>query len=86
MSTAFPFRFVNVGNPVPFTIEANPDFPTETEPLCILNNLGTAPAPDTFPYDRRRRCSERSGPLGADFPLGNGRRGRCRCLAVGCVS
>ena len=48
MSTAFPFRFVNVGNPVPFAIEANPDFPTETEPLCILNNLGTAPAPDTF--------------------------------------
>jgi hypothetical protein len=48
MSTAFPFKFVDVGNPLPFKIEANPDFPTETSPVCILNNLGTPPAPDTF--------------------------------------
>ena len=25
---------------LPFKIEANPDFPTETEPVCILNDIG----------------------------------------------
>jgi hypothetical protein len=48
MTISFPFKFVDLGNPLPFTIEANPDFPTETKPLCILNNLGVPPAPDTF--------------------------------------
>jgi hypothetical protein len=48
MSTSFPFKFVDLGNPLPFNIQANPDFPTETEPVCILNNVGTPPAPDTF--------------------------------------
>jgi hypothetical protein len=48
MSTPFPFEFVTVGTPVPFSVQANPDFPTETQPVCILTNLGTAPAPDTF--------------------------------------
>lgn len=50
MSTSFPFKFVDLGTPLPFKIEPNPDFPTETEPVCILNNLGAggSPAPDTF--------------------------------------
>jgi hypothetical protein len=48
MSTSFPFKFVDLGEPVPFNIQANPDFPTETEPLCILNNLGVPASPDTF--------------------------------------
>jgi hypothetical protein len=48
MSTAFPFKFVTLGSPVPFAVQANPDFPTETEPVCILTNLGAPPAPDTF--------------------------------------
>jgi hypothetical protein len=47
MTTSFPFKFVDLGNPLPFKIEANPDFPTETEPICILNNLGD-PGEDTF--------------------------------------
>jgi hypothetical protein len=46
MATSFPFKFVDLGSPLPFKIEANPDFPTETEPVCILDNLG--PGPDTF--------------------------------------
>jgi len=51
MSISFPFHFVELGETPPFKIEANPDFPTETEPVCILTNLGVAggsPAPDTF--------------------------------------
>jgi hypothetical protein len=48
MSTSFPFTFVNLGEPVPFNVEANPDFSTETEPVCILNNLGVPAGPDTF--------------------------------------
>jgi hypothetical protein len=48
MSTSFPFKFVNLGEPVPFGIQANPDFPTEIEPVCILSNLGVPPSPDTF--------------------------------------
>jgi hypothetical protein len=47
MTTSFPFTFVDLGTPLPFIIEANPDFPTETEPVCILNNLGD-PGEDTF--------------------------------------
>jgi hypothetical protein len=47
MTTSFPFKFVDLGTPLPFTIEANPDFPTETEPVCILNNLGDS-GEDTF--------------------------------------
>jgi hypothetical protein len=47
MTTSFPFTFVDLGTPLPFKIEANPDFPTETEPVCILNNLGD-PGEDTF--------------------------------------
>jgi hypothetical protein len=48
MSTSFPFKFVQLGEPVPFNVEANPDFPTETEPVCILDNLGVPAGPDTF--------------------------------------
>jgi len=48
MSTSFPFKFVDLGTPLPFKIEPNPDFPTETEPVCILNNLGDPPGRDTF--------------------------------------
>jgi hypothetical protein len=48
MATSFPFKFVDLGTPLPFKIEPNPDFPTETEPVCILNNLGVPSAPDTF--------------------------------------
>jgi hypothetical protein len=48
MATAFPFKFVDFGSPPPFTIEANPDFPTETEPVCILSNLGNPPVSDIF--------------------------------------
>jgi hypothetical protein len=47
MTTSFPFTFVDLGTPLPFKIEANPDFPTETDPVCILNNLGD-PGEDTF--------------------------------------
>jgi hypothetical protein len=48
MSTSFPFKFADLGEPVPFKIEANPDFLTEMEPVCILNNLGVPPGRDTF--------------------------------------
>jgi len=48
MTTSFPFTFVDLGTPLPFKIEANPDFPTETDPVCILDNLAVPPAPDTF--------------------------------------
>jgi hypothetical protein len=48
MPASFPFKFINVGMPVPFDIEANPDFPDETGPLLMVTNLGSPPAPDTF--------------------------------------
>ena len=48
MSTSFPFKFVDLGAPLRFKIEANPDFPTEMEPVCILNNLGVPPERDDF--------------------------------------
>jgi len=50
MSISFPFKFVQLGEPVSFNIQANPDFQTETDPVCILTNLGAAgvPAPDKF--------------------------------------
>jgi hypothetical protein len=47
MSTSFPFKFVDLGAPLRFKIEPNPDFPTEMEPVCILNNLGDT-GEDTF--------------------------------------
>jgi hypothetical protein len=47
MSTSFPFKFVDLGAPPRFKIEPNPDFPTEMEPVCILNNLGDT-GEDTF--------------------------------------
>ena len=47
MSTSFPFKFVDLGTPLRFKIEPNPDFPTEMEPACILNNLGDR-GEDTF--------------------------------------
>ena len=31
MSISFPFTFVDLGNPLPFNIQANPDFPDETD-------------------------------------------------------
>ena len=46
MATSFPLDIDNLGTP--FVIIPNTDFPTETTPLCILSNLGTAPAPDGF--------------------------------------
>jgi hypothetical protein len=48
MAISFPFEFVDLGVPVPFKILPNPDFPTETEPVCILENQGVPPGPDTF--------------------------------------
>jgi hypothetical protein len=50
MSISFPFKFVELGEAPPFNIQANPDFPMETEPVCILTNLGAggSAAPDTF--------------------------------------
>jgi hypothetical protein len=48
MSISFPFKFVDLGTPRPFKIEANPDFPTEMDPVCILSNLGDPPGRDTF--------------------------------------
>jgi hypothetical protein len=48
MSTSFPFKFVDLGTPLRFKIEPNPDFPTEMEPVCILSNLGDPPGRDTF--------------------------------------
>jgi hypothetical protein len=47
MSVSFPFTFVDLGISPAFKIEANPNFPTETEPVCILTNLGD-PGEDTF--------------------------------------
>ena len=53
MSISIPFKagdFVQLGETVPFNIQANPDFPDETDPVCILTNLGAggSSAPDTF--------------------------------------
>ncbi|MGA9213969.1 MAG: hypothetical protein WBZ54_01480, partial [Methylocella sp.] len=48
MAISFPFEFVDLGVPVPFKILPNPDFPAETEPVCILENQGVPPGPDTF--------------------------------------
>jgi hypothetical protein len=48
MAISFPFEFVDLGVPVPFVILPNPDFPGETKPLCILENQGVPPGPDTF--------------------------------------
>ncbi|MDH6244938.1 hypothetical protein [Mycobacterium sp. OTB74] len=48
MSISFPFKFVDLGTPLPFKIEANPDFPAEMEPVCILSNLGLPPGRDTY--------------------------------------
>ena len=47
MSTSFPFKFADLGTPLPFKVEPNPDFPAEMEPVCILNNLGDT-GEDTF--------------------------------------
>jgi len=47
MATSFPFKFVDLGPP-PFTIGSNPDFPTESDPVCIVSNLGVPLSPDTF--------------------------------------
>jgi hypothetical protein len=86
VSTSFPFKFVDLGEPVPFKIEPNPNFPTEMEPVCILNNLGVPPGRDTFHHDRRRAASKRSRPLGTDIPLGNDGGARCWIVAAGRVS
>jgi hypothetical protein len=45
---SFPFEFVDQGVPVPFVILPNPDFPEETTPVCILENQGVPPGPDTY--------------------------------------
>jgi len=48
---SFPFELVDLGTATPpFKITSNPDFPTETDPVCILTNTGTPPAPESkFP-------------------------------------
>jgi hypothetical protein len=48
MAISFPFEFVDLGVPVPFVILPNPDFPTDTKPVCILENQGVPPGPDNF--------------------------------------
>ena len=77
MTTSFPFKFVDMGTALPFNIEANPDFPTETEPLCILDNLATPPAPDTFitigatpdPWELTFRWATTGGPAAGAWQL-----------------
>jgi len=82
MSTSFPFKFVDLGTTPPFKIEANPDFPTETEPVCILNNLGTPPERDTFitvgaglppngpdPWELTFHWATTGGPVGGAWQL-----------------
>jgi hypothetical protein len=51
MAISFPFEFVDLGVPVPFKILPNPDFPRETEPLCILGAVNGL----LFPCINRRR-------------------------------
>jgi hypothetical protein len=50
MAISFPFEFVDLAtpNPPPFVIEANPNYPDEEKPVCILENQGTPPGPDNF--------------------------------------
>jgi hypothetical protein len=54
MSISIPFKqhdFVELGEAPPFNIQANPAFPDETDPVCILTNLGnpsSSAQPDTF--------------------------------------
>lgn len=81
MSTSFPFQFVTLGVPVPLKIEANPDFPGETEPVCILTNLGPS-SPDTFitvgpglppngpdPWELSFHWATTGGPIGGAWQL-----------------
>jgi hypothetical protein len=75
MSTSFPFNFVDLGTPLSFKIEANPNFPTETEPVCILNNLGD-PSDDTFihidppePWELTFRWATTGKPAVGDWQL-----------------
>ena len=81
MAISFPFEFVDLGVPVPFVILPNPDFPGETKPLCILENQGVPPGPDTF-ITMGAPLSERSRPLVPDFPLGNGSSPTCGRMAA----
>jgi hypothetical protein len=80
MATSFPFSFVDLGSPLPFKIEANPDFPTETEPVCILDNLGAGP--DTFitigpgvppngpdPWELTFHCATTGGPAAGAWQI-----------------
>jgi hypothetical protein len=82
MSISFPFKFVDLGTTPPFKIEANPDFPTETEPVCILNNLGVPPERDTFitigaglppngpdPWELTFHWATTGGPVGGAWQL-----------------
>ena len=82
MSISFPFTFVDLGTTPPFKIEANPDFPTETEPVCILNNLGVPPERDSFitvgaglppngpdPWELTFHWATTGGPVGGAWQL-----------------
>jgi hypothetical protein len=77
MSVSFPFKFVDLGTTPPFKIEANPDFPTETDPVCILNNLGVPPERDTFitvgaapdPWELTFHWATTGGPVGGTWQL-----------------
>jgi hypothetical protein len=77
MTTSFPFKFVDLGTALPFKIEANPDFPDETDPVCILDNLATPPAPDTFitigatpdPWELTFRWATTGGPAAGAWQL-----------------
>ena len=79
MGVAFPFEFVDLGTPLTFKIEANPNFPTETDPVCIVDNLGTPAAP-TFirtgppvdtpdPWELTFRWATVGGPAVGDWKL-----------------
>jgi hypothetical protein len=82
MSISFPFKFVDLGTTPPFKIEANPDFPTETDPVCILNNLGVPPERDDFitvgaglgangpdPWELTFHWATTGGPVGGTWQL-----------------
>ncbi len=81
MAISFPFKFVDLGVPVPFVILPNPDT-GETTPVCILDNQGVPPGPDDFittgilpppnnpdPWSLTFRWSTAGGPAGGIWQI-----------------
>jgi hypothetical protein len=83
MAISFSFEFVDLAtpNPPPFVIEANPNYPDEETPVCILENQGTPPGPDNL-ITVGAPSAERCRPLATDVPLGNEGAQHCWILAA----